>query len=157
MSDNTRKPDPNPDHDRQAAGMYQAIALRFHARYIEARILADFCGEDIQGAEPLPTSADAGDRYQRAVDEWLSEEPSTPAAVLSLVEFAAVIAADRFAGQAMRDPGPVSEETDAFHQVVALNAVGEWLHSQVVLRDWLDRREAAYGPGGMPRKKGGAA
>jgi hypothetical protein len=73
-----------------------------------------------------------------------------------LVEFAAVIAADKFAGEAMRDPGPVSDEKDAFHQVVALNAVGAWLHANVVLGDWLGRRVAAYGPSAMPRK-GGAA
>jgi hypothetical protein len=157
MSNTERKPDPNPDHDRQAAGMYQAIALRFHFRYVDARLQANFRGEDLEGAEPLPTPREAGDRYERVVDEWLSEEPSTPAAVLSLVEFAAVIAADKFAGEAMCDPGPVSDEKDAFHQTVALSAVGDWLNANVVAGDWLSRRIAAYGPTAVPQKGEAAA
>src|ERR1700686_854460 len=119
---------PNPDHDLQAAGLYQAIALRFYFRYVDVRHQAKFRGQDLEGAEPLLTQAEASERYQRAVDEWLGEDPDTSDAVLALVEFAAVIAADKFAGEAMRDSGPVSDEKDALHQTIALNAVGEWLN-----------------------------
>ena len=143
---------PNPDHDRQAAGLYQAIALRFYCRYVDARHQAKFCGEDVQGAEPLLTQAEASRRYRCAVDEWLGEDPSTPDAILAFVEFAAVIAADKFVGEAVRDSGPVSDETDALHQNRALSAVGEWFNQHVLMRDWLDRRVAAYGPSGMPGK-----
>jgi hypothetical protein len=157
MSDNTeRKPDPNPDHDAHAAGMYRAIALRFYCRYVDARKQAAFCGEDIEGAEPLPTPADASDRYQSAVADWLTEPPSTSTAALSLVEFAAVIAVDKLVDAATRGYSPISDEKDALHQTLALAAVGDWLNREVVTRDWLDRRVAAYGPGGMPRKGGPA-
>ena len=37
----------HPDHDPHAAGLYQAIALRFYARYMDARRLAEFRGEDL--------------------------------------------------------------------------------------------------------------
>jgi hypothetical protein len=150
----------DPDHDHQAAGLYRAIALRFLCRYVDARHQAKFYGEDVdvEGTEPLPTQREASERYQSAVDEWLGEDPSTSDAVLALVEFAAVIAADKFAGEALNESGPVSDEKDALHQTVALNAVGEWLNTHVVGKDWLARRIAAYGPTGMSAKeRGGAA
>src|ERR1700722_13652375 len=43
------KPRPHPDHDQHAAGIYQAIALRFYCRHIDARIQANFRGEDLEG------------------------------------------------------------------------------------------------------------
>jgi hypothetical protein len=144
---------PNPDHDRHAAGLYQAIALRFYCRYVDARHLAEFRGEDLQGAEPLLTQAEASNRYQSAVDEWVPESPSTTDAVLALIEFAGVIAADKFAGEAMRESGPVSEEKDALHQTIALNAAAEWINN-LAQHDWLARRVAAYGPTGMSSKGG---
>ena len=67
-------------------------------------------GQDLEGAEPLLTQLEASERYQHAVDEWLWETPDTSDAVLALIEFAGVIAADKFAGEAMRDSGPVSDE-----------------------------------------------
>jgi hypothetical protein len=67
-----------------------------------------------------------------------------------------VIAADKFAGEAMRESASVSDEKDALHQTIALNAVGEWLNNEVVAKDWLARRRDAYGPTGMPSKGGSA-
>jgi hypothetical protein len=144
---------PNPDHDQHAAGLYQTIALRFYARYIDARHLAAFRGEDLPGAEPILSRLEASERYQEAVAEWVFEPPASTDAVLALVEFAGVVAADKLVGEAVRESGPCDEK-DALHQVIALNAVGEWLQ-QVSTHEWLDRRREAYGPTGMPRKGGG--
>ena len=91
----------------------------------------------MEGTEPLPTLLEASERYQNAVDDWIWEDPSTPAAILALVELAAVIAADKLVGEAVRESGPVSDETDAFHQIATLNVVGEWLNQKVVTKDWL--------------------
>ena len=158
MSTNTeRNPIPHPDHDAQAAGLYQAIALRFYSRYVDARHLAEFTGEDLPGAEPLLTQREAAERYRHAVDEWLHEPPDSIDAILALVEFAGVIAADHFASEVMRETAPVSAEIDALHQNIALSAVGSWLH-EMAQREWLDRRIAVYGPSGMSAKeRGGAA
>ena len=139
----------NPDHDQHAAGLYRATALRFHARYVDAQHHAQFSGGDLEGAEPLMSQREASERYQKAVDEWLSELPNTVAAILALVEFAGVIAADKLSGEALRESGPVSDEQDAYHQVIALAAVGGWLNDHVTA-EWLERRRKAYGPGGMP-------
>jgi hypothetical protein len=79
--------------------------LRFYARYVDARHLAEFRGQDLEGAEPLLSQREASERYQLAIDEWLSEPPSTADAALALVEFAGVIAADKFVGEAMRETG----------------------------------------------------
>ena len=156
MPTNTeRKPDPNPDHDAQAAGLYQAIALRFYSRYVVARGHAEFRGEDLPDAEPLITEREAGERYERAVAEWTSEPPATIDAAMALVEFANVIAADKVVAEALREQGPVSDEKDALHQTIALGAAASWL-TEVATHEWLDRRGAAYGPSGMPGK-GGAA
>ena len=43
----------NPDHDPHAAGIYQAIALRFYARYADARERAKFRGEDLPVRAPV--------------------------------------------------------------------------------------------------------
>src|SRR3954451_11645417 len=91
---------PNPDHDRHAAGVYQCIALRFYNRYADARRSAEFRGSDIEGAEPLITELEAGERYEEAVAEWVSERPQTADAVLALTEFVGVIAADKLVGDA---------------------------------------------------------
>lgn len=146
---------PNPDHDQHAAGLYQAIALRFYARYVDARHLAEFRGEDLPGAEPLLTQAEASERYKLAVDEWVYESPSTIDAVLALIEFAGVVAADKLVGEVLRESGPVSDEKDALHQTIALSAAAEWINN-LATHEWLDRRRAAYGPSGMPRKGGEA-
>jgi len=142
---------PNPDHDKQAAGLYRAIASRFYCRYVDARHYAEFLGEDLPDAEPLMTEGEAGMRYERAVDDWLGEPPATIEAVCALVEFANVIAADKVMAEALREPGPVSDEEDALHQTLALCAAAEWLTKRGQV-DWLDRRRAAYGPSGMPRQ-----
>ena len=69
-----------------------------------------------------------------------------------MTEFVGVIAADKLVGNALREVGPVSEEKDALHQIIAIEAIGEWL-SGPAQREWLDRRVAAYGPSDMaPRE-----
>ena len=143
---------PNPDHDRHAAGIYQAIALRFYARYVDARAAAEFRGSDIEGAEPLITQLEASERYQEAVAEWISQRPETADAVLALTEFVGVVAADKLMGEALREGGPVSDEKDALYQVIAIGAIGEWLNCQA-RQEWLDRRTAAYGPTGLSSKE----
>ena len=117
----------DPDHDKQAAGLYRAIALRFYSRYVVARRHVEFLGQDLPDAEPLMTELEASERYKRAVDDWVSEPPATIDAVCALVEFANVIAADRVVAEALREPGPVSDEKDALHQTIALGAAAEWL------------------------------
>src|SRR4051812_39548551 len=111
----TTQPTDNPDHDRYAAGIYQAIALRFYSRYVDARSHAEFRGEDLPGAEPLVTSMKAGERYERAVEEWIHERPDTVTAMLALTELVGVIAADKLIGEALREGAPVHEEKDALH------------------------------------------
>src|SRR4051812_18868737 len=113
-------PAENPDHNAHAAGVYQCIALRFYNRYADARRSAEFRGEDLAGAEPLVTELEAGERYERAVEEWIGERPSTTEAVLALTEFVGVIAADKLVGEAVRDGGPISQEKDALHQIIAI-------------------------------------
>ena len=145
-------PAENPDHDRHAAGIYQAIACRFYCRYVDARKHAEFRGEDLPDAEPLITELEAGERYERAITKWINEPPASGDAVLALIELVGVIAADHLAGEAMREAAPVSEETDAYHQVLAVAAIGEWVN-QIVTRQWLDRRTAVYGPTGLSSKE----
>ena len=86
---------------------------------------------------------------QEAVGEWLFEKPASNDAVLALVEFASVIAADRLMGEITRDP--VNDERDAFHQVIALAAAGGWLND-IVRSEWVDRvKREAGGYGTKPK------
>jgi hypothetical protein len=147
----------NPDHDAHAAGLYRAMALRFYARYVDMRSHAEFRGGDLEGHGPLHTSLKASEQYQLAIEEWLWEPAETANATLALVEFAGVIAADKLLGEVLREGRPVSDERDAFHQTIALAAVSGRLNEHS-MKEWLDRRQAAYGPSGMPcEEKEGAS
>lgn len=152
------KPAParDPNHDMHAAEVYRAIALRFHARYMDARMYAAFHGGDLPDAEPVLTQAETSERYKCAAWGCVIESADSAVSALALVEFAAVIAADRLVGGAFSRSGAACEEMDAFHQVMALANAGAWLNQSVVVGEWLEKRQAAYGPGGMP-KPGDAA
>jgi hypothetical protein len=157
MTDTTEKtaPSRDPNHDQHAAEIYRAIALRFHARYMDARLCAEHRGGDLPDADPLLTQAETSERYQRAAWDCVIESADSADSALALVEFAAVIAADRLVGEALRQGGAACEEMDAFHQVAALANAGAWLNN-LAMSAWLEKRRAAYGPGGMP-KPGDAA
>jgi hypothetical protein len=83
------------DHDMHAAEIYRAIALRFHARYMDARSHAAHRGGDLPDAEPMLNQAQTSDRYQQAAWSCVIESADSAGAALALVEFAAVISADR--------------------------------------------------------------
>ena len=123
-ADQIAKTTPKPYHseDHRAAGLYRAMALRFYSRYVDMRGHAAFAGGDLPGHGPLLTELDADKQYQAEIEEWLFESPVSTDAVLALVELAGVIAADRLVGEVTR--GPVNDERDAFHQVIALASAG---------------------------------
>ena len=51
-------------HDRHAAGIYRAIALRFYCRYVDMRDSAEFRGADLTASHGrLPTSREVTDQY----------------------------------------------------------------------------------------------
>jgi hypothetical protein len=93
MTDQHTQPIRDPDHDQYAAGLYQAMALRFYARYVDRRIKAEFCGGDLEGYGPLPSQRDASNAYSKMAELWVGETPPTLDAVVALIEFAGVIAA----------------------------------------------------------------
>jgi len=89
-----------PNHtDPHVAEIYQAIALRFYKRYVEARRSAEHRGGDLPDHGRLPTEREADDRYAAAADGCVIEAPDTADAALALVHFAGVIAADRLTGE----------------------------------------------------------
>ena len=147
------QPDKNPDHDQQAAGLHQAMALRFYTRFVDARRKAVFRGADLADYGTLPTQRDVTKAYRRLAEAWVKETPSTLDAVIALVQFAGVIAADKLLTETIGDSGPVSDETDALHQTIALAAASTFLNERA-MSEWLDRRRAAYGPTAMPAHTG---
>ena len=115
-------------HDRHAADVYRAIALRFYCRYVDMRNSAEHYGADLTSTHSrLPTSRDATEQYLAAIDEWLWEIPESATAALALTEFAGVVTADRFLGEVLRDQ-ITAEERDAFYQTVAISAVANWIN-----------------------------
>jgi hypothetical protein len=89
-------------------------------------------------------------------DAWVNEDPETLDAVIALIDFVGVIAADELTGEALRDGDVVSDETDALHTVIACGAASAFLNERAV-REWLERRRATYGPSGVPPKRTEAA
>jgi hypothetical protein len=121
--------------DEHVAGVYRALSLRFHIRYVDMLSSSDsFAGKTIDHGL-LPTR-----RYRRAVDEWVRKPPESAHAALALVEFAGALAADRLTGEVLRDTLP-SAETDAADQAVALAAAAEWLNSRALREQGVIRDE----------------
>ena len=115
-------------HDRHAADIYRAIALRFYCRYVGMRHSAEHVGADLTASHGrLPPERDASDQYTDALEERLWEPPQSATAALALVEFAGVVTADRFLGEVLRDQ-VMAEERDAFYQTVAIANVAAWIN-----------------------------
>lgn len=77
--------------------------MRFHDRYLDAWRAAAHRGGDLPNADPLLTQAEASEVYKRAASGCVLGSADLAGTALALVEFAAVIAADRLAGEAMRE------------------------------------------------------
>ena len=123
-------------HDKHAADIYRAIALRFYCRYVDMRHSAENCGADLTGSHgKLPTELDATEQYTAALEERLWEPPETATAALALVEFAGVVTADRFLGEVLRDQ-VMAEERDAFYQTVALANAAGWINKLAMRELW---------------------
>ena len=99
-------------HDRHAAGIYRAIALRFYCRYVGMRDSAEHYGADLTATHGrLPSGAEVTDQYTAALEEWLWERPASATAALALVEFAGVVTADRAFGGSSKRPRITPEQT----------------------------------------------
>jgi hypothetical protein len=123
-------------HDKHAADIYRAIALRFYCRYVDMRHSAENCGADQTGSHGrLPTGLEASEQYTAALEERLWEPPETATAALARVEFAGVITADRFLGEVLRDQ-VMAEERDAFYQTVALANAAGWINKLAMRELW---------------------
>ena len=123
-------------HDPHIAGLYQAMALRFYAHFVDMRHSAEHRGEDLPDYGPLPSELEADERYEAAVIEWLREPPDSAGAALALVEFAGILAVDRLMGELLRDP--VNDPRDAYHQTIALTAASQWLN-KLDMEDFFER------------------
>src|SRR5947208_2393698 len=115
--------------DQQVAGIYRAMALRFYSRYAEMRDHAEGQGGDLSGYGSRPTQRDADERYAAAVEDMIGETPDSTEAALALVEFAGILAADRFVGTITNEP--INDERDAYHQSRALADVARWINSRL--------------------------
>ena len=143
--------------DPHVAEIYRAIALRFHARYLDARRSAEHRGGDLQGYGPLPTQREADERYQAEADSCVIQTADSADAALALVRFAGVIAADHLISEVTLEP--VNDERDAYHQAVALANAAGWLN-QVAIEEYIERTKGARrGPVAVPPNDngGGAA
>ena len=116
--------------EQQCAGIYRAIALRFYSRYAEARDHAEGHGGDLSGYGSRPTQRDADERYAAAVEDMIGETPDSTDVALPLVEFAGILAADRFVGEITNDP--INEQRDAYHQSRALADLARWINQLAI-------------------------
>lgn len=85
--------------DKHTAALYRAMALRFYSRYVDMRHNAECRGGDLTDYGPLPTLAETDKRYEAAVADCIVETPDSADAVLALVKFAGILAADRLIGE----------------------------------------------------------
>ena len=131
-------------HDPLAAGVYKAIALRFYSRYVEARQSAEFRGGDLPDHGRRPTQPEADERYNAAVEDCIVEAPDSADAVLALVEFAGILAADRLIAEITLQP--VNDERDAYHQALALANAAGWLNRRA-LNELAEQQRAKLGEG----------
>jgi hypothetical protein len=113
-------------HKPRMAQLHRLMALRFYLRVAEARHAAEHYGGDLTDHGPLVSPAEADDRYEAAVREWLNESPNSVREAQAMVEFAGLLAADWLVGDVTLEP--VNQARDAFHQTIALSNVANWLN-----------------------------
>jgi len=142
------------DRDYNAAALYKAIAARAFHRFINFRSTAEYHGAELPEYGIAPTEGEAGERYERLVEEWIWEPVTTAAHAMALVQFANCIAADKLMARVGGEGGPVSEETDALHQLIALSAAASWMMPHAN-REGMTRlrQEEAERPGSTTRLK----
>lgn len=130
--------------DKQAAGIYRALALRALTRYSDFRESAEFYGQPMADLGELPAMSDVYAWYADAVQTWVFEPCGTATAATALIEFAGLLAAEQ-----IRDGygygGPIATEKDNLHQVVALAAVINWLRPQTYEEALPQQRKPAAG------------
>lgn len=134
---------------RQAAGIYEAMSLRYYRRYLEFLHTSEvIAGEAERGrADDL---ASAVSRYDDLVAGWLREPPCGAEAVAALLDFATLIAVAGVAAETMQDLAIGPE--DVLHQAMALNTAARWIDTNVVRPDFTRKVRAR-----LVAQEGGAA
>jgi hypothetical protein len=85
-----------------AAGICEAMSLRFYIRYLEWRHSSEINGGEVGKYAP-DDMATARGRYDELVQEWIFEGPSNARAVQALIDFATMIAVDQIGSDVMLD------------------------------------------------------
>ena len=110
--------------DRLAASVSRALALRWLARYREARDALEYYEGDISGLPTLPPPAELEDQYTALMrEEVIDERPETPSAELRYLDLIEAIIIDQFA---KHDAPITSDEEDLGY---ALRMV-RWVHGR---------------------------
>jgi hypothetical protein len=133
--------------DRQAAGLYEAMSLRYYRRYLEFLHSAEVHGAPVPKVSP-DDMATAADRYDEIVQEWVSEPPSGPSAVAALLDFPTLISVEIIADATMIDVA-INTEVDAVHQAAALHGAARWINDHVALPEYTKKMRARLAAKGI--------
>lgn len=135
---------------RQAAGLYEAMALRYYRRYLEFLHTSETIAGDPAAARRGDDLASATSRYDDLMVDWLREPPCGAEAVAALLDFATLIAVEGVAAETMMDLAIGPE--DILHQALALHTAARWIDTNVVRPDYPRQRRVRLVP-----QEGGAA
>ncbi|HVB15693.1 MAG TPA: hypothetical protein VNF04_04110 [Stellaceae bacterium] len=139
----------NSLHDKHAAALDEAAALRALHKYRAARQRALDHGAELGVSHPEPPDYDTiGGRYYGIMAEWLNESISNSTAALSATNLLADIAAARQLDDALDEgTGPASSEEDHADMLRLIARLHEYVN-QLTFKDYAKtiRREALPEP-----------
>ena len=120
---------------RQAAGLYEAMSLRYYRRYLEFLDTSEaIAGETLARGRPDDLASATG-RYRELMKSWVEEPPSGAQAVSALLDFATLIAVEALAAETMLDLAIGAE--DVLDQALALNTAARWINENVAIPETL--------------------
>jgi len=131
---------------RQAAGLYEAMSLRYYRRYLEFLHASEaIAGSPAATGRPDDLASAIG-RYEELVKEWVREPPCGALAVSALLDFATLIAVEALAAETMLDLAIGAE--DRLHQALALHEAARWVNVNVAVPEYIRSLGARPAKGG---------
>ena len=113
--------------DKLAANLNLAIACRILSNYMQVMDFARDGGADVTGMPMAASHQEISDRYERVIQEYLPERPSTAKAVAASINFAAQVLIDQTWSDVFSLGTILGQEQDRNHAVQALTNIGEWM------------------------------
>jgi hypothetical protein len=125
--------------DRHETFVAEALMLRALHSYHEARDRAKDGGVDLSIAPDVRTEySDLSERYEKLLQNWVSEQPDTAHGVVAVLDLAAIITADVARDPHLEASLIIPEERDLAYARQLIDGARSWANARDVA-DYMDK------------------